>query len=408
LALSQLTGINADEKFQDHYAERVLDYYLSGGADEAALYEDDSSSQRFNKYYGGFFELLSAGTNRLLGNEFGPAYYSVRHLLNALFAVLLLVVVARWTRQLAGIRAAVFALLLFLASPRLLGHGVMNPKDIPFAAGYVMAAYYLYRCLLTMPRLSWKDGLGFVLGGCASYQYTRGRYPGVFATRGLFLGLDFLIRYGLKGIWQQPKFFGRYAAYWIGSTLIAFILATLFWPYGLQDPIAHTLEALAQFSSYPIKITILFGGDNISSDVIPKAYPIIWIGLTVALSVLLGFLGSVVWGRSIGKRVGFLPLSILFFVALFPLVYIMVKDSALYDGWRQLLFVYPTTLVLGALFYDQLSRRLNGFSWGRYVLLGGLVLLSADALFFTLRNPGLAYVYFNPLAGGRPGSLWKL
>ncbi|RME97664.1 MAG: hypothetical protein D6772_10125, partial [Bacteroidetes bacterium] len=251
LVLSQLTGINADEKFQDHYAERVLNYYLSGGTDRAALYEDDQSSQRFNKYYGGFFELLSAGTNRLLGNEFGPAYYSVRHFLNALFAVLLLVVIARWTRQLAGIRAAVFALILLLASPRLLGHGVMNPKDVPFAAGYLMAAYYLYRCLLTMPRPSWRDGLGFVLGAALATSVRAGGIL-VFCYSGLFLGLDFLIRYGLKGIWQQPKYLARYAAYWAASTVVAFTLAILFWPYGLQDPIAHTLEALEQFSSYPI------------------------------------------------------------------------------------------------------------------------------------------------------------
>ncbi|RME98477.1 MAG: tetratricopeptide repeat protein, partial [Bacteroidetes bacterium] len=143
---------------------------------------------------------------------------------------------------------------------------------------------------------------------------------------------------------------------------------------------------------------------NISSDAIPKVYPLVWIGLTVALSVLIGFLGSLVLSRSIGKRIGFMPLAILLFVALFPLAYIMVKDSALYDGWRQLLFVYPTMLIVAALFYDQLSRRLEHLNWGQYAVLGGLLLLSADALLFTLRNPGLAYVYFNPLGGGVRGA----
>ena len=35
---------------------------------------------------------------------------------------------------------------------------------------------------------------------------------------------------------------------------------------------------------------------------------------------------------------------------------------------------------------------------------GVVILLSADALFFTLRNPAYPYVYFNPIAGGVKGA----
>jgi tetratricopeptide (TPR) repeat protein len=404
LGLALVTGINADEKFQDDYSEKLVDYYASGGGDKAALYEDDTSSQRFNKFYGGFFELVSGSVNRMLGYHPGPSYHRVRHLLNALFGVLILVIVAGWSRRMAGIRAGILAIILMLASPRLLGHSVMNPKDIPFAAGYLMGAFYLYRCLLSMPRPRWQDALGFVLGAALATA-TRAGGILIFCYSGLFLGIDFLLRYGVKGIAGEFKQFLTYAAYWIGSTLVGFGLALLFWPYALQAPLEHTKEALDLFSNYAVRIIILFGGENMFSDGIPSSYPLVWLGISVALSVIAGFFLSLLTFPGLVKKHGVIPVVLLLFVTIFPLAYIMFKESALYDGWRQLLFIYPTVLVLGALGFEYLAQRFTPRTkWAGPAIIGIVVLLSADALLFTARNPALAYVYFNPLAGGIKGA----
>jgi len=404
LGMALVTGINADEKFQDDYSEKLVDYYASGGTDRAALYEDDTSSQRFNKFYGGFFELVSGSINRTLGYIPGPAYHRVRHLLNALFGVLILVIVAGWSRRMAGVRAGILAIILMLASPRLLGHSVMNPKDIPFAAGYLMGAFYLYRCLLSMPRPRWQDALGFVLGAALATA-TRAGGILIFCYSGLFLGIDFLMRYGVKGIGQEFKQFLTYAAYWIGSTLVGFGLALLFWPYALQAPIEHTKEALDLFSNYAVRIIILFGGENMFSDGIPSSYPLVWLGISVALSVIVGFFLSIFSFPWLSKKHGGISLVLLLFVTIFPLAYIMFKESALYDGWRQLLFIYPPVLVLGALSFEYLAQRFTSRTkWAGLATIGVVILLSADALLFTARNPALAYVYFNPMAGGIKGA----
>ena len=370
IGLSFPAGINADEKFQDDYAEKLVDYYASFGEDKAALYEGDQSSQRFNKFYGGFFEVLTGGVNRMLGNKPGPSYHRVRHFFNALFGVLILFFTALWARRLGGWRAGIFATILVLASPRLLGHSVMNPKDIPFAAGYLIGGYYLYRCLLQLPRPRWQDALGFVLGAALATA-TRAGGILVFCYSGLFLGIDFLMRYGFKGIWQNVRQFGSYAGFWIGSTIVGFGLALLFWPYALQAPIEHTQEALKLFSNYTVRIIILFGGENMYSDAIPSSYPLIWLGLTLALSVLLGIIGSVVLVGQLGKRFGRLPVVLTLFVGFFPLLYILAQDSALYDGWRQLLFIYPPMLVGAALFYEKIYERLQSFNWGAICHVGG-------------------------------------
>ncbi len=403
IGLSFPAGINADEKFQDDYAEKLVDYYASFGEDKAALYEGDQTSQRYNKFYGGFFEVLTGGVNRMLGNKPGPSYHRVRHFVNALFGVLILFFTALWARGLGGWRAGIFAIVLVLASPRLLGHAVMNPKDIPFAAGYLIGGYYLYRCLQRMPTPRWQDGLGFILGAALATA-TRAGGVLVFCYAGLFLGIDFLVRFGFSGIWKNLKQFGRYAGFWIGSTLLGFGLALLFWPYALQAPIEHTQEALKLFSNYTVRIIILFGGENIYSDAIPNTYPLTWLGYTLAISVLLGIIGSIVWIAGLGKRFGRIPVILALFVGLFPLVYIMIQDSALYDGWRQLLFIYPPLLVGAALFYEGIHERVQSQSWGRYAVWGAILLLSADALFFSLRNSAYPYLYFNPVAGGIQGA----
>lgn len=403
ILLSLIAGINADEKFQDDYSRKLLSYYGTFGEDKAALYEGDESSQRYNKFYGGFFELLSAGANKLVGNEPGEAYHKVRHFFNAIFGFLILFIGGLWARQLGGWRAGAFTLLLLLASPRLLGHSVMNPKDIPFAAGYLLGAYFLYRCLLRMPRPRWQDLLGLALGGALATA-TRAGGILVFCYAGLFLGIDFLLRFGLGGITRESRHFLRYAGYWVGTTLLGFGVALLFWPYALEAPIAHTREALAVFSQYAVRIIILFGGENIFSDAIPTTYPLIWLGISLAISVLVGIVGGLLLLNRVGGQFGRMPVFLLAFIGVFPLVYIMVQESALYDGWRQLLFIYPSLVVVAGLFFEWAQRKIGTAGWKAYAMVGAIVLLSADAYLFTLRNPAYPYVYFNPVAGGVRGA----
>lgn len=398
--LALRAGVNGDDRFQVEYSERLVDYFASFGKNKEVFYEQDEGYQQYVKYYGGAFELFAGGINRILGNDpLEPDYHQVRHLVNGAFALIIVFCMAFWARDLGGYRAAALLLVLALGSPRLLGHGVMNPKDIPFAAGYALGIYFLYRSLKNMPRPRWTDVLGFVLGAALATGQRAGGLL-LFAYAGLFLGIDFLMRYGLKGL-VDFKAVGRYALYWVGSSVLAFGLALLVWPYAMQDPIAHTQEALKVFSNFSVRISVLYGGDTIFSDEVPRAYPFVWIGMTLALSVLLGIVGAAALGRSIGKQFSPAAVSVLWFAALFPLFYLTYKDSALYDGWRQLLFVYPSLLLLAALFWETLIRRKAAWQWG---VLAGVLLLQADAMAFTVRNASYPYVYFNALIGGIKGA----
>lgn len=398
------TGINGDEKFHDEYSEKLVDYYLSFGKNTAVLYEKEESYQKYVKYYGGFFDLTTGLINRSLGFEpKDPGYQHVRHLFNAGLGILILLFSGLFIRDLGGYRAGFIGFLLLLASPRLLGHAAMNPKDIPFAAGYVISMYYLYRCLKAMPRPSNKEIIGFILGAALAIG-TRAGGLLVLIYTAMFLGIDFLLRNRLSFDREWRNNLLRYAVFGLGAGVVAFVLAILFWPYALQSPVKHTLEALALFSKFDVRIRVLFEGSNIMSNVVPAYYAPRWMSITIALGVLAGILGSLALIRSLMKRFGPMNVIVVLFAGLFPVVYIVAKHAPLYDGWRHLLFVYPLLLIAAALFWEMLVRRTAGKQIAAIAVWAVLGLSLLDATLFVVRNPFYSYTYFNPLAGGEKGA----
>jgi len=403
LLLSTQNGINGDDKFQNLYSEHLTDYYLSFGADDKVLYNEEEGYQKFVRYYGGLFDLTTGLVNRVLGNEpLDPAYHQVRHIFIALFGFLGFLFGALFVRELAGWRGALIAMAVFALCPRVLGHALMNSKDIPFAAGYMVSLYYLFRILRDLPGYHWRNLLGFVLGATLAIG-TRVGGVLIFFYAGLFMGIDFLVKVLLP---KEPfKLVLRYAAILIGTSLGSFLLALLFWPYGLQSPLEHTQEAFNIFSEFSIQIRLLFQGDNILSDEAPGYYPLLWMGMTLSLPVLLGLALALVQVRGLFKDFAGMGVGVLLFAGVFPIAYVILKDSNLYDGWRHLLFAGFPLLVLSALAWEHLIAAVEQRqSRNRYFALGLLGALALPALLFILRNPFYPYVYFNPLAGGLQGA----
>jgi tetratricopeptide (TPR) repeat protein len=400
ILLSLGSGINGDDEYQVDYSEKLVNYYLSMGADTAALNIPKGNMH----YYGGFFDLTAGLANRALGfEEIDQGYHDVRHVFIAVFGFLGMLFTALLVREIAGWRAGILALFLMFLSPRFLGHSLMNPKDIPFAAGFAIALYYMALVLKAMPRPGWRPVLGLVLG-IALALATRAGGLLLVAYFLLFAALDFLIKYGLKGIATQFKILLTYAGYALGIAAGAYFLAVLAWPAALVDPLHHPLKALSEFSNLGVRIRLLFMGQNVMSDDTVWYYPVLWIVKTIPLYALLGLGGGLALFPFIFRRFQVLPTAIVYFAAIFPLVYVIYKDSTLHDGWRHLMFVYPPMVALAALFWIRLEMFFEGNKTARYLLWGILGLAALEPALFIVRNPHYPYVYFNPLGGGLKGA----
>ncbi len=392
LALSFRAGINADDFFQNDYSEKLVDYYLTSGQDTSALYIESGSMH----LYGGLFETVAGFGNRALGNEVkDPAYHHFRHVLIAICTLLIIFFVSQWARRLGGWPAAFIAILLLFFAPRFMGHGIMNPKDIPFALGFAIHLYYLSVLLDTMPKPKWSTVIGSSIGLIVAIGL---RPAGILLI--FYLGLFFLLH------WRQNQTkelklasLLPYVKYGAIITIAGYFLALITWPYALQSPLTNVLEAFNLQANIAVRIRLLFGGKIWFSDVTPWYYPLFGILRTVPIHTLLGLLLFTVSIAYLRKRLKGLQLVLPVFAFLFPLIYISIQNPNLYSGWRHILFVIPSLIVLASLgwvaiieqFWGKAPKKFGYPAWGIFAV---LLLIPG---FFMASNGALMYTYFNKL-----------
>ncbi len=403
IALSMGSGINADDKFQVDYSQKLVNYYATAGKDTAALHVPEGNMH----YYGGFFEVVTGAVNRTLGLEPGQlGYHQVRNACSAALGWVAILCVSLLARSMAGWHAALFTLIMMLLSPRFLGDSLMNPKDIPFAAGYAMALYGTARVLTAMPRPKWSD-IAILTGGLGIALAMRAGGLLPFAIFALFAGLHFLMKNGMFRALSNTALLGKYAAITIGVCVVGYALALAFWPYAMQAPLSNPFIALSKFAELEVKIRVLFEGENMMSDKTPWYYPVKWMAITIPLGVLLGAAGALLRSPHLLRKYNPLLLSMTAFAAVFPVFYVVYKNSVIHDGWRHLTFAYPPLVALAGIFWSNTVRSFPDKALLRNATVGVFFLLMADAGLFILKHPTFPYVYFNPLVGGTSGAYGK-
>ncbi len=401
LFLSFNTWINADDKMQNEYEQKLYEYYSTFGENKEAC------NMKVTKmhFYGGLFEVVSGVTNRILG--FGSLenlnYHRVRHMFIGLFGFLGILFTGLFVRDLAGWRAGCLAMLLLFFSPRYFGHSLINPKDIPFAAGYIMTIYFISRLIRELPKPGKKTLIGLTLAIGLAIGVRSGGIL-VVAYLALFMALDFVIKNGFAGIIQKPKEVVKYAGYFLGPTLGGFLIAIIFWPYVHSNPVGNIMKSLAELSKLGVDIRLIFNGKMEYARSLPWEYLPTWVLITVPLFFHIGLVAFFAFSKSIFSKYRKLPLFLALYASFFPFVYIIYKDSTLYDGWRHLIFPYTTFIALIAIAYNLIWEKFEDKKPVKYAMLGLVALTTVEPIVHTVRNIHAPYVYFNPIQGGPNGA----
>ena len=397
-------GVTWDEDVHNWYGVFALYYYLSLFADQRALHW-------LNLYnYGAAFDIIAAALNR-----FSPlGIYETRHLLNGMFGILGLMGCRKLGRVLGGTRAGFIALVFLLLTPNYYGQMFNNPKDIPFAVGGVWALYYMVRILPSLPRppLRLLVKLGLAIGLALGVRVG---------------GLLFLCYLGLllvsSAIWQAAiarQAVIAVAAGWtslwrvlLPVTAVAFLVMMLFWPWGQQEPIQHSLRALAFFSHDSFPFYTLFDGRFLPASDLPWDYLPTYILLALPELILVMLIAAapvaLLWllrRDLMHRREAVLGLFLLGFAIVFPVVYAIAIKAVLFDGMRHFIFALPPIAVAAALVGDRALSRLSGMPYrqpvyaalGLYGIahIGTMVMLHPDQ-----------YVYYNAFVGGVEGAQRK-
>jgi len=398
--LSLGSGMNGDDFFQNDYSDKLITFYTSLGQDTSAF----DNPRAPIEFYGGAYELPAKVLNEAFGYESNDeGYHDVRHILNAIFGFIAMLFTGLLAKQIGGWRAGVLALTIIFLSPRFLGHSLMNPKDIPFAAGYAMALYFMTGFLRQLPKPKTSTLLGLA-GGIGIAFGTRAGGLLLVAYLGLFTAVAYVLQYGWSAILGKSKQTLQYIAYAAAAAFVGLLMGLLLWPYGLVDPFNHVPEALGGLTQFAVNIRMLFAGDMIYGKSLPISYLPTWLVLTIPLSTIFGFLLMLGFSKGIFKKYTPIFLALVLFTFFFPIIYITIQNSTLYDGWRHTTFTYIPLVALAAIGWLYVLDRFSKQKAIAYTATALLVLTVAEPASFIARNPHFPYVYFNPIAGGIKGA----
>ena len=329
LAVLDDYGVTWDEPTQRRFAAATLTH-LQGDADALPPGHD--------KFYGTAFEAPLLLVERAFGLQDTREIYLSRHLLThlvfltgGLFAYLL-------ARRLLNHNAlALIAMLFFLLHPRLYAHSFFNSKDVPFLVMFIIALYLAHRAF-RRDRVS-----AFVLLGAGVGTLVNLRIMGVVLLAAIpaMRALDFAFAQGWA---ERKRIVLTTGAFALAGGLTAYVLL----PYLWGDPAGRSVEWWTTLSDHPTIAHGLFRGVWYPSDLIPSDYIPVWFSITSPpFSLLLGVIGAaaVIAGgvrtpiqalRNTRMRFGLLTVGCI----AVSVSAVVLLDVNVYDGWRQMYFLW--------------------------------------------------------------------
>lgn len=373
LALVDDYGLSWDEP-RSRLNGYVTASYLFRGDPTLFTYED--------RQYGPVFEVALFGVEKLTGLTDSRSIYLTRHRLTFLlfWAGVIAFYRLAWIflgNRLWGLIAAGF----LVVSPRIFAHAFYNSKDIPVMVLFIVSgltfAYYLQKP--QMKRL--------LLHALSCALLVDIRIVGIVApllTSGVLLAQAI----GNKKS-QNLLHLGVLAGSFGGLTV-------LFWPWLWTNPLGHFWQAFELMRAFPWERTVLYWGTNYLARDLPWHYLPVWIALSTPLLYLGGFfVGLMVVVSTLVRKPE--KESLLWWIVgwlLIPFAAVLVLRPILYDGWRQLFFVYPALLLVAVAGLKWLGEKVKR----QWVIIGVILVGVWGPLSFMVRSHPHEYLYFNLLA----------
>ncbi len=396
-------GQSGDEWLQIEYGEHIYQYHFEG--DQQALdYSNRTLQYQGIEFYGGFFDFYTEILHRAFPSI--PHLY-LRHFFNALFGAVLMIFTGLFAWRISGKRwqIGLIALLLIAFSPRIFGESMNNPKDIPFATGFIIAMYYMLACLQELPRRLLRNATGVGIGFLIAF--------GVRPAGGVLLLANLVVMTGLF-YWLQPAFRERLKAengknlkrtllFLVPALLAGYLLGLISWPWGLQDPLTRPLQSLKAMTNVEITLRVFFEGVFRPNNNQPWYYEFKWILMSNPVIVILGVIAFLLLFSKVRKTYGTFLFLILVFGAFFTPLYMIYKKSSVHDTWRHLFFIYPFWVCMAAIGISIIAGWVHEVKY-KWLPLGITLLGLTPAIAWTVRSHPNQYVYFNEFIGGIQGA----
>jgi len=347
-------------------------------------------------FYGVTFDLPLAFFETIFELNESRDVFLLRHYLNffvfflgSIFFFLIL------KNRLKNQKIIYLGVLLYITSPRIFGDSFYNNKDIILLSFLTINIYYFFK---TIDNLNTKNTIFLSI---ISAFTTSTRIVGIFIP--IFF-IFFLIiskeKRGIKKKLRKILFF----------LIFFFLFLILFYPYLWANPLVNFLNLLKIFSQYPIEFEMLFNNYYINTKYLPLSYVPIWMLISTPIITLLLFFFSYLkliqrffkrlinidthnafndfWRGNNEKKDFFIFLSFSLI-----LIYIILSNTLLYNGWRHLYFLHVFIIYISCLGIYRISVILKKNNFFYIIILLGIIF----SVFEIIKFHPFQGSYFNKL-----------
>jgi 4-amino-4-deoxy-L-arabinose transferase-like glycosyltransferase len=391
-------GITWDEPVQREYGDLILDWFRSGFHDRSALKFENLY------FYGGLFD---APAQWLISLDLSPwGVYETRHVLTALLAVAGIGASYGIAARIAGARAGFAAALMLALTPAWIGHGMFNPKDIPFGAAAALVAYVSVRIALRPPPLRWSDALltgvsaGLALGVRSGGMFILG-FPLLAALGRVAWSMFVLARRHEPA--RTRALLGTTALRFASALPLAWLLMIAAWPWAQRRPLTRPFRAAAEAAHFHWSGPVLFQGISYQAEDLPRSYLPVWFGLTlpelyVVAAVSCGL--CLCWRARRWQLERAWALTVLCLFVLVPVAGVLITHPTLYDAHRHFLFLLPPLAALGGVAVARALENRALPALLRAGIAGAFLVCAAQVASDMVHLHPYEYLYFNRLSGG--------
>jgi hypothetical protein len=177
--------------------------------------------------------------------------------------------------------------------------------------------------------------------------------------------------------------------------VVALIATYLSWPYLWMNPIPRFFQSLQEMSLYPWLGGVIFNGELYQSTDLPISYLPTLLAIQLTEPVwLLSLAGWVVAVQNKEKKRTLVEVALLWFVI--PLLAFISMRIALYDNFRQILFILPPIFLMAGVAFEAIKN----VKWQAALI---VVSLLPGAIGIVALHP-YEYIYYNQFVGGMNGA----
>jgi len=299
---------------------------------------------------------------------------------------------------------ALLGVVMMILSPRIFADSFYNSKDIVFLSLTIINIWTLVR-FIQKPAI--KTASFHAIAGALLIAT---RIIGIFmpAISTLFVVLIMIDRNRKRSpdysfIYTRSS--GRLLLPTAWYFVVTLLLTVGFWPYLWEDPLRRLMEVFTAMSHFNWDDPVLFRGRFLIPDELPFYYIPYWIVITTPVLYSILFLLGLGFVYRKHQKSSLLVVNVSVILFFFPLLTVILLGSVVYDGWRQMFFLYVPFLILSLAGLENINNFLTRhsnpkFSQGLRILLYAIIIISfTNTAVFMIRYHPHQNVYFNCLAG---------